>query len=46
MSDRQEPARDTVCGICGEPIERREQALFTSASVLHVTCVERSAAAA
>ena len=34
------------CAICGEPIEHAEPTVVTTASVLHVSCVEQSAAAA
>ena len=37
---------EPVCGICGEPVTLAENVVVTTASVLHVQCVEQSAAAA
>ena len=34
------------CAICGEIVDRPEEAVVTASSVLHVACVEQSAAAA
>lgn len=37
---------EPVCSICGEPVIPAENVVVTTASVLHVQCVEQSAAAA
>jgi len=46
MSESPSPVHAAVCGICGERIEQRQDAVVTATSVLHVSCVEQSAAAA
>ena len=35
-----------ACGICGQTVQDPEAAIVTAASLLHVACVEESAAAA
>jgi hypothetical protein len=44
MIDQTRP--EPICSICGEPVTAAEDVVVTAASVLHVQCVEQSAAAA
>lgn len=46
MVDDRASVQTVHCGICGQPVAPREDAVVTAASVLHVHCVEQSAAAA
>jgi hypothetical protein len=45
MSDSVTPI-EPVCGICGEAIHQRDETVVTATSVIHVACIETSAAAA
>ena len=46
MSDTPVPMPSAVCRICGEMIQAGDEAVITATSILHVACIEQSAAAA
>ena len=46
MTDTSTTPSRPVCAICGSSIERESDALVTVTGVLHIACVEQSAAAA